>query len=181
WANTTKDPESWVVIKRDNLESLVDRLAKQLKKENKDTSLVDNVRAVWDRGLRRIWGDQPPLDYIMPDMDGYPFTIALPGGDRQVVTPNGTPRGRAKLSPPNLLSDALTNGLGWQLVYTGKTTEGQGRGLPLYWIVEHLDSAQQGRRAGETEKAKKLNAQMADAGLADYAPLPVARVALAGL
>jgi hypothetical protein len=173
WAGTSKDPNRWAVISRDQLIPLVDRL---------DQSRHAAVTEVWDAGLRSVWGTTPPRGYLLPDLDGRPFTVATTDAAALVLTPSGIDKGLATLSTSNLLADPLPHGLGWELQYSGKTTAADGRGQPIYWIVEYLDESLKDARQLARKKATAKNKAVHDAtGLDDTEPVPAVRVALAAV
>ena len=164
-------------IKRDTLVSLVDRLESDLQAAGKPTTLVQNILEVLTRHVAEVWGAAPPRGYSLPDMEGKPFCIFASGNEGPVLSPNpmltvpggphGLPVGYAGLANPSTLADPLPHGLGWQLVYTGKTSEGAGRGLPIYWIVEYQDDTLLQHRTA-----------LRKAAAAKKTPQPALRVAL---
>ena len=167
-------------IKRDTLVSLVDRLESDLQAAGKPTTLVQNILEVLTRHVAEVWGAAPPRGYSLPDMEGKPFCIFASGNEGPVLSPNpmltvpggphGLPVGYAGLANPSTLADPLPHGLGWQLVYTGKTSEGAGRGLPIYWIVEYQDDTLLQHRTA-----------LRKAAAAKKTPQPALRVALTAI
>ncbi len=163
WASTTKDPNSWAVIKRDSVVSIVERL-----KELEDAELYRDVKSVWDEGLKAQWGGAtPPSGFVYPDMEGNPFTISRLEPDAGVLSPfalsdsrrewTGIPNVPMVLAPLNLLINPLPNGLGWVLEYAGKTN---GEGLPVYWIIEYADAAQYAARQWTTSQLTEYLGQL---------------------
>ncbi len=172
WQTTVADPMRWQVINRMDLTPLAERLPEDL---------GTKVKKVWAAGLERIWGAPPPDDYVFPDFDGMPFTLSASSGD--ILSPDPVTGRLAGLAPAQHLSDALAKGLTWEVEYTGATTKGQGRGLPIYRILEHQDAALAAARQREITKATKMNEAIREATEdgGDYAPVPVQRVAVVGL
>lgn len=145
WAGSVKNPINWAVIARGELVSLIEWL---------DPATKASVKSVWDAGLKQAWGGfAPPVDYVLPDFDGMPFTIATsragrkltpiypyrphPVADQMVlrVVPGPGETGWIEAQEGTLLSDPEAHGLLFQLLYTGKPTEAQGHGLPIYCLV----------------------------------------------
>lgn len=173
WAGTTKDPNSWDVLARSELIGLVDRIV--------DEALKNRVKEVWRAGLRELWGTNPPARYVLPDMEGRPFTITEDASG-QLLAPSPVPHALAPLAPANIRSEALPNGAGWLLEYTGHTSDGgRGRGLPIYWLKEYQDEMLRDERKKDITAAKKVNAKLAESGLAPARGVPALRVALSAV
>jgi Fungal MACPF-like domain len=145
WAKSVDDPNTWAVIGRAGMDALVNLL---------DDNRKNSVLAVWQAGLKQAWGGfDPPADYILPDFDGKPFTVATcpaggrstpvyparskPASDRMAlhVVAGSAATGWVTAEEGTALADPQTNGLLFQLLYTGATSQGPGQGTPLYCLV----------------------------------------------
>ena len=185
WAPKTADPNLWQVISRGDLAPLIDRLDDGTS-DGKER--LRRVREVWDQHLKELWGGRDwPEGYVMPDFRGAPFSMWTTVGTEWGLTPNSVPNQLATLSPNNLKSDAPRHGLSWELVYSGRTTEGKNRdgkltGLPIYFIVEwQTPEVKQSRLIERNRAIAKRKSIIEATGLTPTGELPVLRVMLAAM
>ena len=186
WAPSTLDPRKWQVIFREDLAPLVDRLDDGTPAGAERRRRVGEV---WDQYLNKLWGGRrSPEYYVLPDFEGAPLSMWTTQGTERGITPTGLVGGLATLSPSNLKADAGSHGLTWELVYSGKSTEGLDkdgktlRGLPIYFIVEYQTASVRDARGHDTARALAKNKSIRDAtGMPYDGPVPVPRVMLAAV
>lgn len=174
WVPTTGDPNQWAVIQRKGLTPLVEWL---------DDTRKEAVTQAWTTGLRRMWNGGPvPDGYLFPDFEGRPITFST-GPKSEILAPSHVAGDLVRLAPQQDGAEAIASGVTWVLRYSRRTTSGDGRGQPLYQILEHLDEGLIAARAREITATTQKNKAIKDAtgGMGPQAPLPAPRVALAAV
>jgi hypothetical protein len=175
---TTRDPNSWVVIAREDVVPLTEFL---IDKVTKKDDLKKKVERIWTDWLKIFWGGhEAPKGYVKPDMWKENFVIRssmddITGRGIKAVTDN--PPACAQLVKSNFLSSPIGEGLCWQLRYCGNNAAS---GDPVYFIEEFQSDAQKASRQAARDKriAAMKQAQAAGLQLDTSAGLPLLRTRL---